>query len=487
MPKPKFYVTTAIPYVNAKPHIGFALELLQTDALARWHRQQGYETFFLTGTDENALKNVQAAESAHQSTDEYVSEMSGVFRELSLRLGISNDGFIRTTEPRHFASAQKLWNACKPQDIYLRSYQGLYCVGCEQFYTSDELVDGKCPEHKTAPEPVSEENYFFKLSNYQSDLEQLIESNQLKITPASRKNEMLAFIRQGLEDFSISRSHRRARGWGVPVPGDDKQVMYVWFDALSNYLTALGYADEGELYKKFWTDNQNRVHVIGKGISRFHCIYWPAMLMSAGLPLPSEVFIHGYVTVEGEKISKSLGNTVDPVELIDRFGLDPVRYYLLSEIPAYADGDYSEARFRERYQSDLAHGIGNALSRVTNMIEKFGEGKFNHGESISQYSQEAGRAVDSAMERFEFNIALSSINDIIRSIDSEIDKHKPWEMAKSGEVDSIQHLLDKWGTQLLDFAQLARPFIPGTADKIEEALKVQPVTKTKPLFPRLDK
>ena len=486
MTRPKFYVTTAIPYVNAKPHIGFALELLQADALARWHRQRGNETFFLTGTDENALKNVQAAELVHQSTAEYVSGMSELFRNLSLQLGISNDEFIRTTETRHFTGAQKLWNACKPQDIYKRSYQGLYCVGCEQFYSPDELIDGKCPEHKIAPEPVAEENYFFKLSNYQSALEQLIESDQLKITPKSRKNEMLAFIRRGLEDFSISRSHRRARGWGVPVPGDDKQVMYVWFDALSNYLTALGYANEDDLYKKFWLDNQNRVHVIGKGISRFHCIYWPAMLMSAGLPLPTEIFIHGYVTVEGEKISKSLGNTIDPVELVNKFGLDPVRYYLLSEIPAYEDGDYSENRFRERYQSDLANGIGNTLSRVTNMIQKFGEGKFNPGQSISVHSQKVGEAVESAMKRFEFNIALASMNEIIRSIDSEIDKYQPWNMAKVGEKDAIRPLLDKWGTQLLDYAQLAKPFIPETAEKIEQALESEFITKSKPLFPRLE-
>lgn len=486
MTESKFYITTAIPYVNAKPHVGHALELLQADVLARWHRLLGEQTYFLTGTDENALKNVQAAEAAGQPTAEFVASMSEKFRQLTSQLAITNDNFIRTTEQRHFKGAQKLWQACKPDDIYRRSYQGLYCVGCEQFYTESELVDGNCPEHKTKPELIEEENYFFKLSAYQSDLEKIIESDQLKITPESRKNEMLAFIRRGLEDFSISRSHQRARGWGVSVPGDDDQVMYVWFDALSNYLTALGYAEEDKLYKNFWLDNPNRVHIIGKGISRFHCIYWPAMLLSAGLPLPTEIFIHGYVTVEGEKISKSLGNTIDPVELINKFGLEPVRYYLLKEIPAYDDGDYNEARFRERYESDLANGIGNTLSRVTNMIEKFGNGKFTSGESIKDYSQKASTAVTNAIKRFQFDVALNSANSIIRSIDGEIDQYKPWHMAKSGESQAIQPLLNKWATQLLDFALLVKPFIPETSQKIEQALKVDTVTKTEPLFPRLN-
>src|SRR3990170_2889755 len=268
MPKNRFYVTTAIPYVNAAPHIGFALEIVQADVLARYHRLIGDDTFFLTGTDENALKNVQSAEKAGVPVKEFVDDNSQRFEDLKGALNISFDDFIRTTEERHVKGAQKLWQACDPDDIYQKKYRGLYCVGCEQFYTEKELVDGKCPEHGTVPENVEEENYFFRLSKYQDRLKKLIESDEIKIVPPSRKN----------------------------------QVISVWFDALSNYINALGYADGGEKFKKYWLENPNRVHVIGKGILRFHAVYWPAMLLSAGLPLPTEIFVHGYLTAEGQKI-----------------------------------------------------------------------------------------------------------------------------------------------------------------------------------------
>src|SRR3972149_298201 len=340
MQKNRFYVTTAIPYVNAAPHIGFALEIVQADAIARYHRLIGDDTFFLTGTDENGLKNVQSAEKSGIPVQKFVGQNSQRFEDLRGALNLSFDDFIRTTEERHILGAQKLWQACDPGDIYKNKYRGLYCVGCEQFYTEKELVDGKCPEHGTVPETVEEENYFFKLSKYQNRLEKLIESNELGIVPESRRNEILSFIKGGLEDFSISRSKARAKGWGIPVPGDKNQVIYVWFDALSNYINALGYADDGEKFKKYWLENEKRTHVIGKGIIRFHAVYWPAMLLSAGIPLPTEIFVHGYLTVDGQKISKSLDNAtasggapqaagaIDTLALADKNGTDHVPYFL---------------------------------------------------------------------------------------------------------------------------------------------------------------
>ena len=287
--KNKFYITTAIDYVNAKPHIGHAVEKVQTDVLARWHRDiLKDETYFLTGSDENSLKNVQAAKKAGKPVEDFVAENVVYFQDLKEMLNLSNDQFIRTTEKKHFEGVQKIWSAFKKEDIYKKFYKGFYCVGCEEFKTEKDLIDGKCPEHLSVPELVEEENYFFKLSNYQKKLEELISQDIIQVAPGFRKNEVLSFVKQGLEDFSISRSVKRAENWGVPVPGDDSQIMYVWVDALSNYVTALDYAHDGELYRKFWEGDGERVHVIGKGILRFHSIYWPAMLLSAGLPVPTK-------------------------------------------------------------------------------------------------------------------------------------------------------------------------------------------------------
>ena len=362
-----FYVTTAIPYVNAAPHIGHALEFVETDVIARFHRLLGENVRFLSGTDDNALKNVQAAEEKGVSVADLVRINSDKFLGVIKKLNCSIDDFIRTTEKRHIDGAQALWSACKKEDVYKKSYQGLYCVGCETFYLEKDLVDGLCPEHKKKPEVVEEENYFFRLSTYQNWLLNLIESDELKIIPEFRKNEVVAFIKGGLTDFSISRSVRRAKGWGIPVPGDESQIIYVWFDALTNYITALNWQNNDPLFTDFWPAD---VQVIGKGITRFHAIYWPAMLKSAGIAPPKEIFVHGYVTAEGEKISKSLGNVIDPLEYIEKYGVDAVRYYLLKEIPSYNDGDFSAARFIEVYNSELANNLGNLVSRVTKLAER---------------------------------------------------------------------------------------------------------------------
>ena len=363
----KFYITTSIPYVNANPHIGHALEFVQSDVLARYHRAKKEEVFFLTGADENSLKNVQAAEAQKVSTRELVDANTLKFIELTKALNISNDEFIRTVEERHFLGAQKLWSLCKKEDIYKKKYKGLYCVGCEQFYSEKELVNGKCPEHSKPLEIVEEENYFFKLSNYQKKLEKIISSDEYEIVPETKKNEVLSFIKMGLEDFSISRSKKRAKDWGVPVPGDSAQIMYVWFDALANYLTALDFGGDEKKFKKYWPAD---IHVVGKGIIRFHAVYWVAMLLSAGLKLPKKLFVHGYITIEGQKMSKSLGNVIDPNELAKKYGTDPVRYYLLRYIHPVQDSDFSIKKFEDAYTADLANGLGNLVSRVAGLIEQ---------------------------------------------------------------------------------------------------------------------
>ncbi|MDP1710761.1 MAG: methionine--tRNA ligase [candidate division WWE3 bacterium] len=473
MTKNKFYVTTAIPYVNAAPHIGFALEIVQTDVLARYHRPVGDDTYFLTGTDENALKNVQAAEKAGVPVKEFVDRNSQRFEDLKGALNLSFDDFIRTTEDRHIRGAQKLWQACDPDDIYKKNYRGLYCVGCEQFYTEKELIDGKCPEHDTAPETVEEENYFFRLSKYQKQLEELIESDELKIVPLSRKNEVLSFIKQGLEDFSISRSVKRAKGWGIPVPGDDTQIIYVWFDALTNYITGLGYANDGEKFKKYWLENPHRTHVIGKGILRFHAVYWPAMLLSAKLPPPTEIFVHGYLTVEGQKISKSLGNVVDPFALAKKYGADPVRYYLLAKFSPFEDGDFSERKLKETYNADLANGLGNLVSRVAKLAEGI-ETKYE------VKSLKENGLYHKALEKFRFDEAIGLVWSEIAELNRYINDQKPWEKEGPNLDKDLQHLT----SNILHLTSLIEPFLPETSQKIKDQFSGK-IAAAKPLFPRL--
>jgi methionyl-tRNA synthetase len=471
----KFYITTAIPYVNASPHIGFALELVQTDVVARYHCQLGEEVFFLTGADENSLKNVQAAEEEDISTKELVDRNTQKFIELGQVLNISNDDFIRTISKKHFAGSQKLWSACKKEDIYKKEYKGLYCVGCEQFYTEDELVDGKCPEHKTKPDIVEEENYFFKLSNYQKKLEKLIESDEYRIVPASRKNEVLSFIKMGLQDFSISRSQKRAKNWGVPVPGDKTQVMYVWFDALSNYLTGIDYDKEGKNYKKYWPAD---VHVIGKGIIRFHAVYWPAMLLSAGLPLPRTLFVHGYINIEGAKISKSLGNIIDPFELVKKYGVEPVRYYLLRYVHPVQDSDFSIAKFEQAYTADLANGLGNLVNRVTGLIEQ-------NNVKIKLAKVKPDKKFEKLIDEFSFDQALKYIWDKIAEVDGLISETKPWELAKAGKTKELEKVLNQAANLVFEVSQLLISFLPETAAKVEKIFTAKKIKKGKPLFPRL--
>ncbi|MDP2664855.1 MAG: methionine--tRNA ligase, partial [bacterium] len=411
----KFYITTAIPYVNGSPHIGHALEFVQTDVIARYHRLRGEETLLLSGSDENAIKNVQAAEKAGVPVQQFIDQNAKLFIELADKLGITFDVFQKGSDKKHYESSQKLWELCaKAGDIYKKAYEGLYCVGCETFYAPDELDKNlECFEHPGKKlEKISEENYFFKLSKYQEKLISLIEKDELKIIPQTRKNEVLSFLKEPLQDISISRTNERAKNWGVPVPGDDSQRVYVWFDALNIYQSGVGFGLNEEKYKKWWPAD---VHVIGKGIIRFHAVYWPAFLLSAGLPLPKTLFVHGYITVDGQKMSKTLGNVVDPFVLIEKYGADAVRYYFLREIPPAEDGDFSFAKFETRYNADLAAGLGNLVARVLalNPNAKIQIPNKAQNPKLQALLEQTKKKVDSALENFQFNQGLEAIWDVI--------------------------------------------------------------------------
>ncbi len=476
MTKP-FFITTAIDYVNGEPHVGHASEKVLTDTVARYHRDVlGEDVFFLTGTDENSLKNVQGAEKAGRPVDEYVKENAEAFKSLGNSLGLSFDRFLRTTEDIHFAGAKKFWSAMDPDDLYKKSYKGLYCVGCEEFKLEKDLVDGKCPEHLTTPEIVEEENWFFRLSAYGDRLKGLIESGEMRIVPEFRKNEVLSFIDRGLEDFSVSRSVARAKGWGVPVPGDESQIMYVWVDALANYVTALDFAGDGADYRKFWAGDGERVHIIGKGILRFHAIYWPAMLLSAKLPLPTKIYAHEYLTIDGQKMSKSIGNVLYPRELVERFGKDGARYLLLTSLPFSKDGDLSWVKMTEKYNADLANGLGNLVSRVMRLSEGL-DADMKGITECPGYPTEVSEPLDA----YRFAEALEKIWETVRESNRHIEEEKPWELAKTDRekfTGVMRTLLDR-----LAYLSVALvPFLPETAGKISASLKSG---KTEILFQRV--
>lgn len=473
----KFYITSAIPYVNAAPHIGHAQEFVYADTIKRYYKLMGHDVTYLCGADENALKIVQAAEKAKQDPQTFTDVHQKEFLDVASKLNVEFDVWQRGTDkPNHILSSQKLWNLCdKKGDIYKKSYEGLYCVGCESFYTPDELdANEECFEHPgRKPEKVAEENYFFRLSNYQSFLLDLIENDELVIYPQIRKNEVLAFIKRGLLDFSISRSRARAKNWGVPVPGDDGQIMYVWFDALNIYQTGIGFGWDEKRYET-WAPQD--LMVIGKGITRFHAVYWPAILASAGLKLPKKLFVHGYLTVNGAKMSKTVGNVVDPVAVIDKFGTDAVRYYLLKEIPSYSDGDYSERRFIELYNSDLANGLGNLVSRVAKLavpvqleVER------------RTFSQIAPAQFQNAMNEYRLHDAMSIIWDNITVVDQLINDRQPWRL--SG--DELREVLTDAIYRIIEIATLLQPFLPRTAATILTQFSGPTVSTQSPLFPRL--
>lgn len=462
----KFYITAAIPYVNAAPHIGHALEFIQVDVIARYHKLLGEKVTTLTGSDENALKNVQAAEKACVKTQKFVDKNAQLFLELTKQLNTPFDVFQKGTNPNHFKSCQDLWNRCLAKgDIYKRDYQGLYCVGCETFYTEEELVNGECLEHPGKKlEKVSEINYFFKLSSYQKQLIELIFSDRLKIYPDFRKKEVLNFLKEPLIDISISRTNERAKNWGVPVPNDNTQRMYVWFDALNIYRSGVD--------KDTWPAD---VHVIGKGIMRFHAIYWPAFLLSAGLPLPKAIFAHGYLTVNGKKMSKTIGNIIDPLEIISKYGVDPLRYYLLKEIPSFDDGDFSYRRLDEIYNSDLANELGNLVSRLTTLGEK------DHLAINPHRSGEIyGVATVKLFDNFQFNLILENIWKQIKDLNKNINDLAPWKKT----IEERKEFLIQTFEKIKSLAWQLQPFLPDTAKKIDTAVTGR-IKKISPLFPKI--
>jgi methionyl-tRNA synthetase len=504
-----FYITTAIDYVNARPHIGHAFEKIGADAIARHRRLKGFDVMFLIGTDENSLNAEREAKRQGLDTQEYCDRMAAQFQAIWKRLAISNDDFIRTTEPRHKQAAQQFFKLVQDRgDIYKGTYEGWYCVSCEAFYSEDELKEGLCPVHGTRPEWIKEENYFFALSRYQDRLLKHYEEHPEFIQPDFRRNEVINMVRGGLKDFSVSRASMR---WGIPVPGDPGQVIYVWFDALLNYISAIGYGSDEEKFRKYWPAD---VHIIGKDIVRFHCIYWPAMLMSAGLPLPKQVFGHGFVYLKGEKISKTRGNIVDPGQMVDEYGADAVRYYLLREIPFERDGDFDWESFERRYNAELANDLGNLLNRTVSMIARYFGGSVPApgpteptDDDLRQTAQHAIAVTDTMLERFAFSEALNGTWQLVARANKYIDETQPWVLAR----DPAQRA--RLGTVLYNAAEAVRliallvaPIMPDAADRMLVQLglpavqgaawvnelswgRLQPgghVQPGGPLFPRLE-
>ena len=466
--KKKFYVTTSIAYTNMPPHLGFALELTQADVLARHHRSLGKDVFFLTGTDEHGRKIAEAAEKSGKSPARFSSEIADRFKSLTGILNLINNDFIRTSDKRrHWPVVRKIWqNLEKKGDIYKKKYRGLYCIGCEAFITKKDLKEGKCFIHQKEPEKIEEENYFFRLSGHSKTIERMIKNNKIKIIPASRKNEMLNFIKQGLEDVSFSRSRKDLK-WGIPVPNDNSQTIYCWADALINYISGA---------PRRWPAD---VQCIGKDIQKFHCLIWPGMLLSLGLKTPGIIFVHGFITVNGQKISKSLGNVIDPFDLIKKYGTDPVRYFVLREIPATDDGDFTIEKFEARYNSDLASGLGNLLARVVTLAEKYKikGSKSRVSPQLKKEIEKTKKIREKSLNDFKFNEALIAVWRLISFCDRYIEKEKPWEKSEK-QFLTINSLL----FALENIAQMVEPFLPETSEKILSQLKTR---KSKSLFPRI--
>lgn len=460
--KSSFYLTTSIPYVNAPPHIGFAQELLAADVLARYYRKLGKDVWFLTGTDEHGLKIVKAAQEADKTEQEFADEISAKFRNLSELLNISNDDFIRTTEPRHLKIPQELWQKAQ-KDIYKKKYQALYCVGCESFLTKSDLVNGKCPIHKSEPELIDEENYFFKLSNYTEKIKQLLLNNPDFIKPRSRYNEILSFVESGLEDISISRPKEKL-SWGISVPGDENQIMYVWFDALSNYLSA----------KKYWPAD---LHIIGKDILRFHAALWPAMLLSVGYELPKQIYVHGFISVDGHKMSKSLGNVIAPQELVEKFGVDATRYLLLKLLNFSEDSDFSWDKAVACYNADLANDLGNLVMRVITLALKCK----NQNAKIKMINQNSNRI--EKIENLQFQEYLIEIWKEISAMNQEVDHKKLWKLVKD-DPEKAKAELSNLFDRIYTVAEQIEPFMPESSQKIKDQLNS---LTPEPLFPKVEK
>jgi methionyl-tRNA synthetase len=475
-----FYVTTTIPYVNAPPHIGFALELVQADVIARYNRLLGNTVRLQTGTDENAFKNVLSAEARGIPVQQLVDENSERFRELAAALEVSVDHFQRTTDLTHRRAVDAFLARLQPGDVYTADYRGWYCTGCEDFYLETDAIDGRCPEHEIALVEVAEHNWFFRLSAYQKQLHDLVASRRIHVVPEAREREVLSFIARGLSDISISRDADRSRGWGIPYPGDPTQVVYVWIDALVNYLTGLGFPEPGDV-ERFWTD-AGVCHVIGKNVWKFHAVYWPALLLSAGLPVPDQIVVHGFLTSEGKKISKSSGDAPDPIEYVDALGVDAVRYSLLRHARPFEDSDFSRARLEAAYDSDLAHGIGNLTSRLTALCESANVSGLNN-----EVVPPAPPGYHEALNSFRFDLALSTLWEEIAELNREIGALRPWEHLKHGRVAEARAALEPLVARLGSVSYWLSPFLPRAALQIRCALAATTIVRAVPLFPSRQK
>ncbi|MEX1063932.1 MAG: methionine--tRNA ligase [Candidatus Paceibacterota bacterium] len=491
----KFYVTTPIFYVNDKPHIGHAFTCIAADVLARYNRLLGKETFFLTGTDEHGAKIARAAEKSGMEPAQFTDKISGKFKDLTKVLNLSNDFFIRTTDKEiHWQGVFKIWNSIKASgDLYMGEYEGLYCVGHEAFIKKSDLKNGVCPDHQTEPEKIKEENYFFRLSKYKDELKKLYQDEVIKIKPQSRVNEVIAMLEES-EDVSFSRPSKDLK-WGITVPGDDTQKIYVWADALTNYLSGIGYG-RNEDWRKFWPAD---AQVMAKDILRFHAIIWPAMLLSAGLDLPKALFVHGFLTVDGQKMSKTIGNVVDPSELVKKYGVDPVRYFLMREVSSADDGDFSEKKLEERHNGDLANNLGNLVSRTAKLIETKASGEINFEEKFIDLEakkkvEDTTEKFDDAIDNFRLHEALANVWELLAYANSFLDFHKPW--AKDEDAEDLLLTLTTVLGIILNAAWFLKPFMPETSDKIFETFGADEdykswigrkfvVKKVEPLFPRL--
>jgi methionyl-tRNA synthetase len=473
MDKKTFYITTPIFYPNAKPHIGHAYTTLVCDTLARYHRLMGIETYFLTGTDENTEKVIQSAQKNGEEPHAYLEKIVATFKDLYARLNIEYDQFIRTSDQEiHWPGAIEMWKRLEQNgDLYKGVYEGFYCVGCESFLTEKDLVDGLCPDHNTKPEILKEENYFFRLSAYTEKIRDCIDSGEIDIVPATRKKELLALLGQGLEDISFSRPAKEI-AWGIPVPGDESQRMYVWMDALTNYISALGFG-RGEEDMHLWPG----IHVVGKDILRFHAAIWPAMLISAGLALPKQILVHGMITSEGKKMSKSLGNVIDPNELITKYGTDATRYFLLRHVHPFEDTDITWERLDEWYEAHLVNGLGNVVARVMRLAEVHLEKPVNCPEAVGFPEEYTG-----ALERFEFNVAADFVWKKIQELDERITRDEPFKVVKE-DIERGRAIIAECVAELYLIGCQLHPFLPSANEIIKAAVLAN--KKPENLFPRL--
>ena len=470
-----FYITTTLPYVNDKPHLGHALEFVQADIIARYRRLVGDEVFFNTGTDEHGQKVFQKAKEEGREIQSYIDENVTQFKKLCKALDLSHDAFIRTTDKRHIQAAQELWRRCeKAGDIYKKKYKGLYCVGDEAFIKESELVNGMCPNHPTMkPEVVEEENYFFRLSTYQDKLEKYL-SKEGVIVPEWRRQEALNFVKQGLEDFSISRVKEKMP-WGIPVPGDETQVMYVWFDALTNYISTLGWPEDKEgTFEKFWEKGET-LQLAGKDQVRFQSVMWQAMLMSAGIKTTDKVLYHGFITSGGQKMSKSVGNVIDPITIVDEYGTDALRYFLARHVHPFEDSDVTLERFKEAYNADLANGLGNVVARIMQMSSQY----LSQTPSLPKFVDIPD--IHGPVVNFEFSDALEVLRHWMEHLDELIQEQRTFEVVKTNKVQGekqLHHLV----SQLAKVAVSLEPFMPSTSEKIRGAILAN--KKPENLFPR---